>query len=137
MFLNIYDYYFEDNVIEHVSKFNGGCSIFLKEVDIEAARRFGIAVIDNDKVTYVEEKPENPKSNLAMTGLYLFDKNIFTVIKELKPSNRGELEITDAIDYYVKNGDCSYGMVKGYWSDAGTFESLFRASWLVKNGRDN
>jgi len=127
------DNIFQDKVKDIAESFEMGCKIFLKEVDMESARRFGIAVVDNEKVSYVEEKPENPKSNLAMTGLYFFDSNIFNIIKQLKPSERGEFEITDAIDSYVKQGNCSYDMIKGFWSDAGTFESLFRASWLVKN----
>src|SRR3989344_1397998 len=75
----------------------------IKEVSISAARRFGCAVTEGDKVVYVEEKPRDPKSNLAMTGLYMFDANIFNIIKTLRPSERGEFEITDAIDYYVKS----------------------------------
>ncbi|MBI2044043.1 hypothetical protein HYT24_01630 [Candidatus Pacearchaeota archaeon] len=98
----------------------------------ERAKRFGIAVIEGDKVTYVEEKPQNPKTNLAMTGLYMFDSNVFDIIKALKPSGRGELEITDAIDNYVKKGNCKYNIIKGFWSDAGTFESLNKASNLVR-----
>jgi len=105
-----------------------GARIFLKEVSISAARRFGCAVTEGDKVVYVEEKPRDPKSNLAMTGLYMFDANIFNIIKTLRPSERGEFEITDAIDYYVKQGKCYYNLIKGFWSDAGTFESLFKSS---------
>lgn len=127
------DNIFQDNVKDHVESFESGCKLSLKEVDIEAARKFGIAVIEDNKVVYVEEKPEHPKSNLAMTGLYLFDSNIFNIIKQLKPSARGEFEITDAIDDYVKQGNCTYSLVKGFWSDAGTFDSLFRASWLVRD----
>ena len=131
------DNIFQDNVKEHVDNFNNGCKIFLKRVDIDAAKRFGIAVVENDKVIYVEEKPENPRSDLAMTGLYLFDSNIFNIIRQLRPSGRGELEITDSIYWYVKENNCNYAMVEGYWSDAGTFDSLFRASWLVKSNSFN
>ncbi|MEK6914075.1 MAG: sugar phosphate nucleotidyltransferase [Nanoarchaeota archaeon] len=126
------DNIFEDNIKKYVQDFNEGCKIFLKEVGIKAAKRFGVAVIQNNKVINVEEKPLDPKSNLGMTGLYLFDSNIFNIIKKLKPSARGEFEITDAIDFYVKNNLCSYNILNGYWSDAGTFESLNRASNLVK-----
>ncbi len=129
------DNIFEDNITEYVNEFikqNDGARIFLKEVDMEGAKRFGIAVIEGDKVTYVEEKPQNPKTNLAMTGLYMFDSNVFDIIKALKPSGRGELEITDAIDNYVKKGNCKYNIIKGFWSDAGTFESLNKASNLVR-----
>ncbi|MCK4669643.1 MAG: NTP transferase domain-containing protein [Nanoarchaeota archaeon] len=129
------DNIFEDEIRLHVQAFKiqgDGARIFLKEVNMESARRFGIAVVEGDRVTYVEEKPENPKSNLAMTGLYMFDKNIFHFIKDLKPSERGEFEITDAIDIYCQAGTLGYNMIQGFWSDAGTFESLYRASTLVK-----
>ncbi|MBI4116568.1 NTP transferase domain-containing protein [Candidatus Pacearchaeota archaeon] len=134
------DNLFEDNITEYIESFKKqiqennkmGARIFLKEVGLKAARRFGVAVVENGIVKFVEEKPQNPKSNLAMTGLCMFDSGIFDVIKTLKPSARGELEITDAIDYYVKRGNCYYDKLKGYWSDAGTFESLNRASNLVR-----
>lgn len=129
------DSIFEDNVKDYIKEFERqgrGARIFLKEVGLKAAKRFGIAVVENGKVIYVEEKPQNPKSNLAMTGLYMFDAKIFEIIKELKPSVRGELEITDAIDYYVKRGECYYNILNGFWSDAGTFESLYRASNLLR-----
>lgn len=128
------DNIFEDDITAYIKEFEKqkGARIFLKEVGLKAAKRFGIAVIEDNKVVFVEEKPLQPKSNLAMTGLYVFDASIFTVIKTLTPSGRGELEITDAIDTYVKHGVCSYTILKGYWSDAGTFESLSRASNLVR-----
>ncbi|MEK6913482.1 MAG: sugar phosphate nucleotidyltransferase [Nanoarchaeota archaeon] len=134
------DNIFEDNMLSYVKDFerqiaenNGGAGIFLKEVGLKAARRFGIAVVENGKVKQVEEKPEQPKSNLAMTGLYVFDSNIFDLIKTQRRSARGELEITDAIDFYVKRGTCYYNLLNGYWSDAGTVESLNRASNLVRD----
>ena len=129
------DNIFEDDAKEYIEEFrkqNGGARIFLKEVGLKAARRFGVAVIEENKIKHVEEKPQIPKSDLAMTGLYIFDNKIFDIIKTLKPSARGELEITDAIDYYVKQGACFYNIINGYWSDAGTFESLNRASNLVR-----
>ena len=133
------DNIFEENIKEYLDDFTkqiqetgGGARIFLKEVGLKAAERFGVAIVENNKVKCVEEKPQNPKSNLAMTGLYIFDSKIFDIIKTLKPSARGELEITDAIDAYVKAGNCCYNILKGYWSDAGTFESLNRAGNLVR-----
>ncbi|VVB83559.1 UTP--glucose-1-phosphate uridylyltransferase AglF [uncultured archaeon] len=135
------DNIFEENFSQQIKDFEnkmketGGCKLFLKEVGLKAAKRFGIAVIEGSKVIYVEEKPENPKSNLASTGLCIFDSKIFDVIRTLKRSARGELEITDAIDVYVKSGKCYYDILKGFWSDAGTFESLNRASNLAK-GRE-
>mgnify|MGYP001620137875 CR=1 FL=1 len=131
------DNIFEEDIKNYIQNFNEGCKIFLKEVGLKAAKRFGIAVVENNKVVYVEEKPTNPKSNLAMTGLYLFDANVFNIIKKLKPSARGELEVTDAIDFYVRNDMCEYNILKGYWSDAGTFESLNRASNMVKEKLHN
>lgn len=129
------DNIFEESINEYIRQFEQqgeGARIFLKEVSIEEARRFGCALVENDLVRYVEEKPRDPKSNLAMTGLYMFDANIFNIIKTLKPSSRGELEITDAIDYYVKNNKCYYNIIKAFWSDAGTFESLFKTSNFLK-----
>ncbi len=134
------DNIFEDNMSAYVQNFEKklaetgrGAGIFLKEVGLKAARRFGVAIIENEKVVQVEEKPENPKSNLAMTGLYMFDSKIFDIIKTQKRSARGELEITDSIAIYVQRGECFYNPVKGYWSDAGTIESLSRASNLVRD----
>ncbi len=132
------DNIFEENISSYVEEFEkqtkegGGSRIFLKEVGLKAAKRFGIALTEGEKVVYVEEKPENPKGNLAVTGLYMFDSKIFEIIKTLRPSLRGELEITHAIDHYVKLGRCSYNILKGYWSDSGTFESLNRASNLIR-----
>ena len=136
------DNIFEENIKDFVKAFetqqqSQGARIFLKEVDMKSAKRFGIALVEGDKVSYVEEKPEHPKSNLAMTGLYMFDAKVFETIKTLKPSGRGELEITDAIDHFVKSGNCYYNKLGGFWSDAGTFESLHRASTLVKQKASN
>ncbi|MBI5803156.1 NTP transferase domain-containing protein [Candidatus Pacearchaeota archaeon] len=132
------DNIFEDSIKEDVKNFGYSminqkkCKIFLKEVGLKAAKRFGIAVVEGDKIIYVEEKPENPKSNLAMTGLYMFDSSVFEIIKNLRPSARGELEVTDTIAEYVKYRNCFYTIMNGFWSDAGTFESMNRASNLVR-----
>ena len=125
------DNIFEDDIFQFVQEFEkqeSGARIFLKEVSIESGGRFGCAVVEEDKVVYVEEKPRDPKSNLAITGLYMFDSTVFEKINRQSPSARGELEITDAIDFYVKEGNCKYDIIKGFWSDAGTFESLFKSS---------
>jgi len=132
------DNIFEEDIQAFVENFrqqDGGARVFLKEVSNEEAKRFGCAVVDGDKVSYVEEKPLQPKSNLAMTGLYIFDSEIFKIISTLNPSARGEFEITDAIGAYVKNGKCKYDIVRGFWSDTGTFESLQRTSTFIHNKR--
>jgi len=134
------DNIFEDNIKSYVQEFKkqgGGARIFLKEVSWEEAKRFGIANIQGNMVVEVEEKPENPKSNLAITGLYMFDSDVFKFINNLEPSTRGELEITDAINHYVKTGRCYYDIVKGYWLDAGTFESMLEASKVIKEKEEN
>lgn len=120
----------EDNIKEDVENFKNGAKIFLKEVP--DPQRFGVPVLDGKKVTNIEEKPKEPKSKYAVTGLYIYDKEVFNIIKKLKPSNRGELEITDVNNHYIKKGEINWSILKGYWTDAGTFESLFRASKLVK-----
>jgi len=130
------DNIFEDDVSAFIKAFDKqskGARICLKEVGEEEAKRFGIAIVKGEKVIHVEEKPEKPKSNLAMTGLYMFDCNLFNVIDRLKPSKRGELEITDALDIYVKKNLLYYDVLKGFWSDAGTFESLIKSSIFIKN----
>lgn len=121
-----------DNIYEDkfdLSNYKSGAKIFLKEVN--DPQRFGVAEIVGDKVVSIEEKPTNPKSNFAVTGLYVYDNSVFSIIKTLKPSKRGELEITDVNNAFIKEGKMKADFVKGYWSDAGTFESLIRASNLV------
>lgn len=121
-----------DNIYEDkfdLSNYKDGAKIFLKEV-IDP-QRFGVAEIIGNKVVSIEEKPKNPKSNFAVTGLYVYDNSVFSIIKTLKPSKRGELEITDVNNAFIKAGKMKADFVKGYWSDAGTFDSLIRASNLV------
>lgn len=131
------DNIFQDNIKEDVSNFRGGARIFLKEVP--DAHRFGVAELNGDKVIGIEEKPRDPKSNFAVTGLYIYSNHVFKIVKTLKPSARGELEITDVNNYFVNNGTMEYRILDGFWSDAGTFESLLRASLLIageKSKRD-
>lgn len=131
------DNIFQDNIKEDVSNFRGGARIFLKEVP--DAHRFGVAELNGDKVIGIEEKPRDPKSNFAVTGLYIYSNHVFKIVKTLKPSARGELEITDVNNYFVDNGTMEYRILDGFWSDAGTFESLLRASLLIageKSKRD-
>lgn len=125
------DNIFQDNVGKAVMTFKSGARIFLKEVP--DAKRFGVAEINGNKIISIEEKPALPRSNLAVTGLYIYDPGVFEIIRTLKPSGRGELEITDVNNEYIRLGKMDFSTLQGYWSDAGTFESLFRASELVRN----
>lgn len=125
------DNIFEDTFASEVANFKGGAHIFLKE--LPDAQRFGVAEVENDKVINIEEKPENPKTNLAVTGFYLYENSVFDVVKNLKPSHRGELEITDVNNYFIGQGNCDFSFVDGDWTDAGTFESLFRANYLARD----
>jgi glucose-1-phosphate thymidylyltransferase len=124
------DNIFQDDVRAEVASFSSGAKIFLKEVP--DAYRFGVAELADNRVVSIEEKPKNPRTNYAVTGLYLYDPEVFSIIKTLKPSGRGELEITDVNNAYIRKGQMQYAILKGYWSDAGTFESLLRASLLVQ-----
>jgi glucose-1-phosphate thymidylyltransferase len=128
------DNIFEDNIKEFAKKFENGndeCMLFLKEVP--DAQRFGVAEIDkNNNILNIEEKPKAPKSNLAVTGLYMYDSNIFKQIRTLKPSARNELEITDVNNWYVKRKKTKAVILKGFWSDAGTVDSLYRAASFMK-----
>ncbi|AKB23620.1 Glucose-1-phosphate thymidylyltransferase [Methanosarcina sp. MTP4] len=128
------DNIFQDNIEKDVANFNGGARIFLKEVT--DAQRFGVAELKGEKVIGIEEKPKVPKTNFAVTGLYIYGSDVFDAIKTLKPSGRGELEITDVNNYYISKGAMEYGVLEGFWSDAGTFESLLRASMMVKQSRE-
>jgi glucose-1-phosphate thymidylyltransferase len=126
-----------DNIIENdicqaVENFKtqkDGAKILLKEV--EDADRFGVAEIRGDRVVGIEEKPKKPKSNYAVVGIYLYDSTVFQKIGRLKPSGRGELEITDVNNFYIDEGKLTYEILDGWWTDAGTFESLLRANNLV------
>ncbi len=129
------DNIFEGNFTKDVQSFKGGAKIFLKETN--EAERFGVAEIKGNKVVSIEEKPKKPKSNLAVTGFYLYDNAVFKIIKTLKPSKRGELEITDVNSTYIKNGKMGYALAHGYWTDAGTYDTLLRASSMVQESRKN
>jgi glucose-1-phosphate thymidylyltransferase len=124
------DNIFQDDVKNDVASFKTGAKIFLKEVT--DAERFGVAELGTDRVLSIEEKPKKPKSNYAVTGLYVYDADVFSIIHTIKPSGRGELEITDVNNAYLKKGMMQYTILKGFWSDAGTFDSLIRASVLVQ-----
>jgi glucose-1-phosphate thymidylyltransferase len=122
----------ENNICEAVEKYKEqkqGAKILLKKVT--DAERFGVAEINDDRVVGIEEKPAVPKSNYAVIGIYLYDATVFQKIRRLKPSGRGELEITDVNNFYVKEGAMTFEILEGWWTDAGTFESLLRANSLV------
>jgi glucose-1-phosphate thymidylyltransferase len=128
----------ERSIVDTVRGFNvraQGACILLKEV--EDPERFGVAVLEGDRIARIIEKPQSPPSNLAVIGIYLYDARVFEIIKTLKPSGRGELEITDVNNAYIASGQMSYGILQGWWTDAGTFESLLRASRLVAEGGAN
>jgi glucose-1-phosphate thymidylyltransferase len=115
--------------VEDFRRQERGAKILLKEVDDPA--RFGVAEIQDGKVINIVEKPKIPRSNYAVTGIYLYDATIFEKTRVLKPSARGELEITDVNNAYINEGTMTYSFLDGWWSDAGTFSSLLRASNLV------
>ncbi|HEX8368213.1 MAG TPA: sugar phosphate nucleotidyltransferase [Pyrinomonadaceae bacterium] len=106
-----------------------GAKILLKKVP--DPNRFGVPVIEGDSVVRIEEKPKEPKSDYAVVGIYFFDTRVFEIIRGLEPSARGELEITDVNNDYIERGEMTWSELEGWWSDAGTFDSLQRASNLV------
>ncbi|MCJ7784565.1 MAG: sugar phosphate nucleotidyltransferase [Desulfobacterales bacterium] len=115
--------------VENFRKQKGGAKILLKEVP--DPQRFGVAELKGDRIARIEEKPKEPKSRYAVVGIYLFDQQVFDTIKTLKPSDRGELEITDVNNRYIEKGLMTWDILEGWWTDAGTFESLLRANQLV------
>ncbi len=119
--------------VENFKKQGQGAKILLKEVS--DPWRFGVAELEGDRVVRIVEKPREPKSNLIVTGIYMYDARVFDFIKQLKPSERGELEITDVNNMYIERNEMTYEILDGWWTDAGTFESLFRANALVAEKR--
>ena len=115
--------------VEEFAAQKSGAKIFLKEVDDPG--RFGVAELKGKNVVGIEEKPKKPKSKYAVTGIYMYDNEVFSIVKTLQPSGRGELEITDVNNAYLKRGTLTYEILDGWWTDAGTFESLYRANKLV------
>ena len=108
---------------------NGGAKVLLKEV--KDPQRFGVAVLEGDRLVIIEEKPKAPKSPYIVTGIYFYDSEVFDIIRTLKPSGRGELEITDVNNAYLERGRLTWNILDGWWTDAGTFESLQLAGSLV------
>ncbi|MHA1439870.1 MAG: sugar phosphate nucleotidyltransferase [Promethearchaeota archaeon] len=128
------DNIFENDItpfVESFAKQERGAKILLKEVP--DPQRFGVAELKGSKIISIEEKPKQPKSNFAVTGIYMYDSKVFDIIKTLKPSAREEFEITDVNNNYIQRGMLTYDILKGWWTDAGTSESLFRANELCKD----
>ncbi len=128
----------QKNIIHAVEQYqaqDGGAGILLKEVD--DPDRFGVPVLEGDKVVRIEEKPKTPRSRYAVTGIYMYDFGVFEFIKNLSPSARGELEITDVNNLYIGRDAMTWSILDGWWTDAGTFDSLLRASNLVAEGGAN
>jgi len=126
------DNVFEKSLKDTVDAFKKqpkGARLLLQEVG--DPERFGVANIEKGKLTDIEEKPKNPKSNYIVTGIYMYDSRVFDIIKTLKPSDRGELEITDVNNAYIESGDAEYDILEGWWTDCGAFDSLLRANNLV------
>jgi len=119
--------------VEQFQKQPRGARILLKEVP--DAERFGVAEIQGDRIIGIEEKPKHPKSRYAVTGIYMYDDTVFDKIRQLVPSERGELEITDVNNAYIREGTMAFSFLEGWWTDAGTFDSLLRAANLVAEQR--
>lgn len=128
------DNIFHDSLNDEVTQFReqaAGARVLLKEVP--DPHRFGVAEVRGGKVIGIEEKPKSPKGNMAVTGIYFYDEKVFDIIRKQKPSGRGEMEITDVNNDYLARGELTYGTLKGWWSDAGTFESLARVQGLIES----
>jgi glucose-1-phosphate thymidylyltransferase len=126
------DNIFQAGLKSYAEKFvaqQSGARILLKQVP--HPQRFGVAELSGDRIIGIEEKPERPKSDFAVTGIYFYDGGVFDIIKTLKPSDRGELEITHVNQDYIAKGQLAYDIIDGWWTDAGTFESLNMANELV------
>ncbi|PAF29467.1 sugar phosphate nucleotidyltransferase [Paenibacillus sp. 7516] len=125
------DNVFSDDVTPYVENFRiqgTGAKILIQRVS--DPQRFGVPEIEGTRIKSIEEKPQQPKSNYAVTGIYMFDSQVFDIIKSLEPSARGELEITDVNNAYIQNGQLTFDILEGWWTDAGTHASLARANEL-------
>ena len=128
----------EGNIVAAARAFRdqkAGARILLKEVP--DPQRFGVPVLEGKRVVKIEEKPAQPRSSYAVTGIYFYDARVFEIIRTLKPSGRGELEITDVNNAYIESGQLAWDVLEGWWTDAGTFESLLRANNLVAKMRED
>jgi len=130
------DNVFEDSIVPYVENFRKqekGAKILIHQVPDPS--RFGVPELQGDRIVSIEEKPAHPKSQYAVTGIYMYDADVFRIIRTLKPSARGELEITDVNNAYIHAGTLTYDILRGWWTDAGTHESLIRANELAKDVR--
>ncbi len=128
------DNIFQETIEPYVEAFrkqDKGAKILLKQVSLDDALRFGVAEVRDGKIIGIEEKPAQPKSGLIVTGCYMYDDRVFDFIQTLKPSARGELEVTDLNNLYIEEGSMTYDVLRGWWTDAGTPASKLRASILV------
>lgn len=122
----------EKSIKKHVDNFKkqkNGAKVLIKEVP--DPQRFGVVTLKGKKITEIQEKPQKPKSNYIVTGIYMYDSQVFDIIKTLKPSRRGELEITDVNNAYIRKKQLTYDILDGWWTDAGTFNSLLKANNLA------
>jgi len=117
------------SAVEEFQQRKSGAKILLKEV--EDPERFGVPLFNGDKIVRIEEKPAEPGSRYAVTGIYMYDHRVFDIVRKILPSHRGELEITDVNNDYISRGDMDWSILEGWWTDAGTFPSLLKASNLV------
>lgn len=131
------DNIFESSIRQVVMDFKKqqtGARVLLKQVD--DPERFGVANFDENKIVSIEEKPENPKSNFAVVGVYIYDSSVFDIIRTIEPSQRGEYEITSVNNVYIERGQLSYTILQGEWIDAGTFDSLAEAHRIILGRKD-
>lgn len=127
------DNIFEESLVPFVNIFKdqrNGAKILIQQV--QDPQRYGVPELQGNKIISIEEKPRQPKSNYAVTGIYMFDSSVFEIAKTLKPSGRGELEITDVNNAYIERNELTYDILQGWWTDAGTHESLAKANELTK-----
>jgi glucose-1-phosphate thymidylyltransferase len=117
------------SAVEDFKKQSDGARLLLKKVT--DPERFGVPAMEGDRIVKIEEKPSKPSSNYAVTGIYMYDNTVFDIIRTLKPSERGELEITDVNNIYIEKGNMTWSELEGWWTDAGTFSSLLHANRLV------
>mgnify|MGYP003652738010 FL=1 len=126
------DNIFKEDLQKHINTFQAGtddCMLFFKRVP--DPRRYGVGIFDDDKLLEVEEKPDKPKTNLACVGIYFYTNEVFDVVDQVKPSGRGEYEVTSINNVFVKNGKCSYAILDDWWSDAGTMNSYHKTNRAI------